>query len=220
VSSDSSPLHRRVRVDSTRHRQFTPAAVPIRLRQLFIFTAVIFAAGGCSWPSAQDLGWMAAADRQISSLGYRNWIVIAEASFPAYNRPGLRQVNATVEVPEALDYVLNAMERTENTRPNIYLARELRSVENDYAPGIDALRERINASLHGHETLQIDHEALQVLLQDANRSLEVLVIRTPTALPYSSVFIELLPGYWDAESEERLRERIRAERMRKISPAP
>jgi hypothetical protein len=56
------------------------------------------------------------------------------------------------------------------------------------------------------------------LLADANRSFDVLVIRTNTALPYSSVFIELQPGYWDAESEQQLRERI--ERERKKSPAP
>jgi D-ribose pyranose/furanose isomerase RbsD len=188
------------------------------VRHALIGVALLFGLGACAWPDPGEVGWKSAVDRQIVQLGHRNWIVIAEASFPAYSRHGVRQVNATVEVPEALDYVLNAMERTENTRPNIYLARELRSMENDYAPGIDELREKIRASLHGHETVQIDHHALLVLLEDANRSFDVLVIRTPTALPYSSVFIELLPGYWDADSESRLRERIQAERMRKISP--
>lgn len=177
--------------------------------------------GSCAWPDLDEVGWKGAVDKQVGQLGYRNWIVIAEASFPAYNRIGLRQVNADVEIPEALDYVLHVMERTENTRPNVYLARELRSVENDFAPGVDQLRENITASLHGHQSLQIDHQSLQILLEDANRSFDVLVIRTRTALPYSSVYLELLPGYWDADSEEKLRERIEAERMRKISqPIP
>jgi hypothetical protein len=44
----------------------------------------------------------------------------------------------------------------------------------------------------------------------------VLVIRTPTALPYSSVFLELQPGYWDVASETRLRARIQRERLQKI----
>jgi hypothetical protein len=57
---------------------------------------------------------------------------------------------------------------------------------------------------------------LLTLLQDANRSFDVLVIRTPTALPYSSVFLELQPGYWDVDSESRLRDRISWERMQKI----
>ena len=173
---------------------------------------------GCAWPEPDENPWMKAVDRQVNQLGYRNWIVVAEASFPAFSRPGVRQVNAEVEIPEALDYVLNVMERTENTRPNVYVARELRSVENDYAPGIDHLRRRIQDALHGHETIQIDHESLLLLLEDANRNFEVLVIRTQSALPYSSVYLELLPGYWDADSEARLRERIEKERRRKISP--
>jgi len=53
-------------------------------------------------------------------------------------------------------------------------------------------------------------------MTDANQSFDVLVIRTQTALPYSSVFLELRPGYWDADSELRLRERIQHERMQKL----
>ena len=39
---------------------------------------------------------------RASQLGYRNWIVIAEASFPAHSRPGVRQVNANEEIPVVL----------------------------------------------------------------------------------------------------------------------
>jgi D-ribose pyranose/furanose isomerase RbsD len=163
-----------------------------------------------------DNTWRAAVDNQASQLGYRNWIVIAEASFPAHSRSGVRQVAAPVEVPEAVDYVLQALERTENVRPHVYLTRELRSVENDFAPGIDALRKKLRESLHGHEATELEQQSLLTLLEDANRSFDVLVIRTQTALPYSSVFLELKPGYWDADSETRLRERIEHERMQRL----
>ncbi len=170
---------------------------------------------GCSHWGAQNT-WRAAVDSQAAQLGYRNWIVIAEASFPAHSRTGVRQVAAPVEIPEALDYVLQALERTENVRPQAYLTREMRSVENDFAPGIDAMRKRIQSSLHGHEATELDQQSLLTLLEDANRSFDVLVIRTQTALPYSSVFLELKPGYWDADSEARLRERIEHERMQRL----
>lgn len=171
---------------------------------------------GCVDMGMEQLPWQAAVNRQAGQLGYRNWIVIAEASFPAHSRPGVRQVNAAVEVPEALDYVLKALEQTENVRPQLYLTRELRSVENDFAPGIDDLRKRIQGSLHGHEATELDQQSLLTLLEDANRSFDVLVVRTQTALPYSSVFLELQPGYWDAESETRLRDRIERERVQKL----
>lgn len=178
----------------------------------FGMALVSFGCGG-----VQDShSWQAAVNRQSGQLGYRNWIVIAEASFPAHNRPGLRQITASVDVPEALDYVLNTLEQTQNVRPQIYLTREVRSVENDFAPGIDELRKRVKEALHGHEATELDQQSLLTLLEDANRSFDVLVIRTNTALPYSSVFIELQPGYWDVDSETRLRDRIERERMQKI----
>ena len=160
--------------------------------------------------------WQSAVDRQVGQLGYRNWVVIAEASFPAHSRAGVRQVTAAVDVPEAVDYVLKALERTETVRPQIHVCRELRSVENDFAPGMDELRKRLKGSLHGHEPMELDQQSLLTLIEDANRSFDVLVIRTQTALPYSSVFLELQPGYWDVESETRLRQRIERERLQKI----
>jgi hypothetical protein len=125
-------------------------------------------------------------------------------------------VNASAEIPEVLDYVLNTLEHTEHVRPQVYTTRELRSIENDFAPGIDELRRQMKHSLHGHEATELEQQSLLTLLQDANRSFDVLVIRTPTALPYSSVFLELQPGYWDVDSESRLRDRISWERMQKI----
>lgn len=175
-----------------------------------------FGCAGLTGLNTTETTWQSAVNRQAGQLGYRNWIIIAEASFPAYNRPGLRQVTAPVDVPDAVDYVLKVLEQTENVRPQVYLTRELRAVENDFAPGIDELRRRLKDSLHGHEATELDQQSLLTLMEDANRSFDVLIIRTPTALPYSSVFLELQPGYWDVDSETRLRERIQRERMQKM----
>jgi D-ribose pyranose/furanose isomerase RbsD len=186
----------------------------INVRWFLALGAALVSSGCANMPTSGS--WQGAVDHQIGQLGYRNWIVIAEASFPAHNRPGVRQVTASAEIPEALDYVLNALERTENVRPQVYVTRELRSVENDFAPGINQLREQLKTSLHGHEPTELDQQSLFTLIEDANRSFDVLVIRTQSALPYSSVFLQLQPGYWDADSESRLRDRIARERMQKL----
>jgi L-fucose mutarotase/ribose pyranase (RbsD/FucU family) len=187
------------------------------------FTRLILAAGmavaasGCALEQSAESDWRNAVARNVNQLGYRNWIVISEASFPAHSRIGVQQVNAPVEVPEALDYVLRTIEQTEHVKPRIYLPREMRSVENDYAPGIDDFRKRMNVALHANEVTEIDQEALITLMQDANKAFNVLVIRTTSALPYSSVFMELQPGYWDGDSESHLREKIQRERMNKLA---
>ena len=156
-----------------------------------------------------------------SQLGYRNWIVVAEASFPAHSRPGVRQINANDEIPAVVDEVLRTLEQTQHVTPTIYLSREMSAVENDYAPGIDEFRKRLKGALHARETTELEQQSLMTLMEDANKSFEVLVIRTNTALPYTSVFMELQPGYWNADSESRLRQHLERQRMEKLArPMP
>jgi hypothetical protein len=166
-------------------------------------------------------GWKTAVEVQTAQLGYRNWIIIAEASFPAHSRPGTRQINAYEPIPVVLDEVLKTLEKTEHVRPRIYSTRELRSVENDFAPGVDEYRKVLDAALHGHEVTEMEQDSLMTLVLDAQKSFDVLVIRTTSALPYSSVFLELQPGYWDGESEQRLRADMQRRRMENLaSPTP
>ncbi|MGB1129515.1 MAG: hypothetical protein ACPG4K_05660 [Haloferula sp.] len=171
---------------------------------LWLLTLLV---SGCGWGSRD--GWKGAIDHQISQLGYRNWIVLAESSFPAHSRPGTRQVNTYQSIPDVLDEVLRSLERTEHVRPRIYVPSEVYMVENDFAPGIQQFRGQLKAALHGHETIEMEQDSIVTLMHDAQKSFDVLVLRTDTALPYSSVFLELQPGYWDGESEARLRERMR-----------
>lgn len=188
----------------------------------FIFIAALLAIAnsGCA-PLSKRTDWKSSVNHQVSQLGYQNWIVITEASFPARNRPGFRHVKADAEIPEVVDFVLNALEATQHVQARIFFTREMRAVENDFAPGIEEMRNRITESLHGYEPTELDQHSLITLIDSANKDYEVLVIRTPTALPYTSVFMELQPGYWDAESEDRLRGKIEKEKREKLSqPTP
>ena len=162
-------------------------------------------------------GWRDALMSHTSQLGYRNWIVVAEASFPTHSRTGVRQITANDEIPAVVDEVLRTLEQTEHVTPNIYLAREMSAVENDYAPGIDEFRKRLKGALHARETTELEQQSLMTLMEDATKSFEVLVIRTNTALPYTSVFMELQPGYWNSDSESRLREQLERQRMEKLA---
>ena len=161
----------------------------------------------CSLPSTFD-PWPAELRAQLGTLGERNWIVVAEASFPAHSRRGVRQTTSSQEIPATLELVLSELERTEHVRPRMYMARELRYVENETAPGIDPLREQLKTALHGHPVTELENQSMMTLLEDASQTFQVLVIRTPTALPYSTVFIELRHGYWDADAEMQLRDKM------------
>jgi len=136
--------------------------------------------------------WRWELQNHIAHLGARNWIVVAESSFPAHSRKGVE--------------------------PRIFTTRELHYIDNDQAPGIDEFRTALESALHGHSTTQLDYKALLLLLEDAEKTFDVLVIRTPTTLPYTSVFIELRPGYWDADAETQLRRRIPAAKPNPLTP--
>lgn len=188
------------------------------LRAPLVFAA--FLSSGCGFHQGGS-SWRDALAVQTAQLGYRNWIVIAEASFPAHSRPGVRQINADEEIPAVVDEVLRTLEQTEHVTPRIYVAREMRAVENDYAPGIDEFRKQLQVAMHAHETTELEQQSLMTLMEDTTKTFEVLVIRTTTALPYTSVFMELQPGYWSGDSEARLREQLDRQRMEKLArPVP
>jgi len=165
---------------------------------------------GCTLPSSFD-PWPAELRSQLARIGERNWIVVTEASFPAHSRRGVRQTVSSQEIPATVEQVLGQLETTEHVRPRVFMARELRYVSNETAPGIDSLREQLKTAMHGHPVTEMENQSLLTLMEDARQTFEVLVIRTPTALPYSSVFIELRHGYWDPEAETQMRERMKTD---------
>jgi hypothetical protein len=79
--------------------------------------------------------------------------------------------------------------------PSFNTALELSFVSNDRGPGIDYLREQHNEALHGHHVRQMDNRSLTLLAHSDASKYAILVLKSKTALPYSSVFIELDSGY-------------------------
>jgi hypothetical protein len=148
-------------------------------------------------------------EREVDALGIQNWIIVAESSFPVVTHGGVRTLVVDGEIPQIVDFIVNHLEKSETVTPSFNTARELSFVSNDRAPGIDYLREKLNKSLHGHQVRQMDNRSLILLAHSDASKYAVLVLKSKTSLPYSSVFIELDSGYWDRESEDRLRQEMK-----------
>ncbi len=144
-------------------------------------------------------------------MGYGNWIVLADASFPYQDKNGFRTITIPADVPFALDHVLNTIEETQHVKPTFFLTRELRSVPNHKAPGITFHRADISNALHGYLPLELEEALLRDLITESAKTYTVLIIKTRTALPYTSVFIDLDSGYWDNTSEQALRKQVELE---------
>lgn len=152
-------------------------------------------------------------------MGVGNWVIISESSFPAHSGRGVRTVSVDAEIPEVVDFLVDYFDHSQNVTPVFNTARELPFVGNDRAPGIDEYRKLLKKSLHGHTVREMDHDSLALLAQRNSGKFAVLVIKTNTALPYSSVFIELDTGYWDRDSEDSLRDIMRQSREGVVTPA-
>jgi len=172
--------------------------------RLLLCTVCIIMPMGCAQKELPK-PWMGKIRQELGYLGARNWVVISEAAFPVQSRSGLRVIQLDADIPEVLEGVEDVIEEKHHLKPRVYVAAELENVPYDYAPGVRAHKKKLQEALHGRETVSLDNSMLMRMLADTGKSYRVLVIKTRTALPYSTIFIELGSGYWDAESESALR---------------
>lgn len=171
---------------------------------------------GCASGSGHSRPWKRTVRHELSFLGANNWVVVAEASFPIHSRRGLRVISIDAEIPDLVDGIEQVMEERHHVKPRIYVTSEIGHVKYDYAPGIKHYRKELKTALHGRETISLDNDMLLRMLKDTSKTYRVLVIKSRTALPYSSVFMELGSGYWDSESESVLRDDMeRSQKMKK-----
>jgi len=179
--------------------------------RLFLSICCLGVLAGCV-NSSLEKPWMGTVRHELGYLGARNWVVIAEAAFPIQSRRGLRVIQLDADIPDVLDGVEDIIAEKHHVKPRVYVAAELEDVPYDYAPGVNAYKKKFQEALHGRETVSLDHQMLMRMLADTSKSYRVLVIKTSTAMPYSTVFVELGSGYWDAESESALRSNMEKKR--------
>lgn len=157
---------------------------------------------------AQTRSWREELDATLPLHGHRNWIAVVDAAYPLQVSEGVRTVLADAQLPEVVRAVLAAVDASDHVRALVFVDRELSAVSEADAPGIDALRARLDAALAGRDAQARPHEEILAELDEAGRAFDVLVLKTPLALPYTSVFVRLECGYWSDEAEQRLRARL------------
>jgi|SRR5271157_533090 len=150
-------------------------------------------------------GWRQALQERVPLFGHRNWIVVADSAYPAQSRAGIETMVSSADHVEVLQEVLAAVFGSGHVRPVVYTDQELEFVKEDDAPGISAYRQHLAALLKDYTTDVRPHEQIISALDQAGRTFRVLIIKTKMTIPYTSVFLELDCGYWNADAERRLR---------------
>jgi len=156
--------------------------------------------------------WRAILARRVQEFGHRNWIVIADAAYPAQSRPGIETVLTKTDQLQVVKAVLDELGRAKHVRPVVYLDAELPHVGEQDAPGVGEYRRALKALLADRESRALPHERIIDRLDRAGEKFKVLILKTDLTLPYTSVFLELDCGYWSPEAEQQLRKTIAREK--------
>lgn len=163
---------------------------------------------GCTSTTPKQEAWKDQLHTNLSVLGVRNWVVIAESSYPSYSGPGVTTMVTEQSSPEVFLQVLDSLERGGYVQPRIMVSSELKNIDESYAPGIKRYRSQINKLLPGRLHFELPNRIINGQIEDAAKQFKMLVIKTSTTLPYSNIYIELDSGYWNSESETALRSKL------------
>ncbi len=152
----------------------------------------------------------------LNVLGARNWIVVADPAYPILAGEGVDVLTVDASSTSTLREVLTALAEDGSLTPRLWLCSELEVVPEKRAPGIRRFRNRLKKLISRHLHYEVTDRIVALQLAQAAQTYRILYIKTTTALPYSTVAIELDSGNWNSVAEAELRER-----MEKLnSPAP
>ena len=175
------------------------------LKRIIVFSVLawtLVCASGCDTNNT----WQNRFESALPEYGHRNWIVIADAAYPMQSAPGIETIATGVDHFEVLNHVLEAIDGASHVQPIVMLDAELDHVAPDDAPGVTDFRTRLKELLGDMQTEVMPHEEIIGRLDEDSRMFNVLLLKTNLTIPYTSVFIQLDCGYWDADKEKRLRD--------------
>ena len=162
--------------------------------------------------------WREILKERLQLYGHRNWLVIADSAYPAQCRPAIETVVADEEQTTVLEQALAILGECKHVKANVYTDTELRFVREEDAPGIGSYREKLGILLKGYDMGVLPHEEIISKLDRVGEKFKVLSIKTNMRIPYTSVFLELECGYWNAQAENQLRAAMRSG-DRRLQPA-
>ena len=152
--------------------------------------------------------WKKILYERLPLFGHRNWIVVADAAYPTQSSPGIETIVSGVSQQVAIKTVLAHLRASKHIRPVVHVDRELALVDEKDSPGIDSYRNWLKGALKGLSVTMTPHDEIISKLDHAARMFSILIVKSTMTIPYTSVFLELGCGYWDADAEARLRSRM------------
>jgi len=156
--------------------------------------------------NAQD--WKSDFDGRLPYLGHRNWVLIVDKAYPAQSAEGIHVIYTDDDILNVAPYVLEKIRKADHLRPVVYTDKELEYLTDKDVKQISKLKAAYKQMFLKDPVHALWHNDVFPKIDAAARQFSILILKTKTLVPYSSIFIELDCGYWNEQSEQALRDRI------------
>ena len=162
---------------------------------------------------AQDSSdsWKEELKSQVQLFGHRNWIMIVDAAYPSQSKPAIKTIWTGESQLKVIKEALEATDQAAHISSVVFLDKEIDFILEKDAKGIDEYRTQLMKLLEGKPITKKLHEELIADIDSAADTFHVLVLKTNSTIPYTSVFLRLECGYWNPEQETILREIMKNE---------
>jgi hypothetical protein len=154
------------------------------------------------------MNWKKQFQSILPLLGHRNWILVVDKAYPMQSAAGIETIYTGEKLIPVLKEVLRSIQDEHHTKPIVYTDKELLFMRDDLSKGVESFKSNLAQTLTKQKVEVIPHDDVFAKLDEASKLFNILVLKTECLIPYTSVFIELDCGYWSAEREKTLRERI------------
>jgi len=154
------------------------------------------------------MSWKSQLKETLPLLGHRNWILVVDKAYPMQSAPGIQTIYSNEHLLNVLKHVVKQIRNEGHVKPIVYTDKELLFMRDDLCPGVDNFKSNLTKILSKSDVQVLPHESVFAKLEEASKTFSVLVIKSDCLLPYTSVFMELDCGYWSAQKEKSLRDRL------------
>jgi hypothetical protein len=152
--------------------------------------------------------WQTTFEERLPVYGHRNWIIVADAAFPAYSQGGIETIVADQDLPAVLSYVGRAIASSRHVRANVLLDQELHFIQEDDYPGVADLRDEIARTFDQTRLSSIPHAQVLSDIHEVGKTFRILLIKTNSTIPYTSVYMRLDCGYMTDEFDHQIRSSV------------
>ena len=151
--------------------------------------------------------WDIKLDQMMPTLGHRNWIVITDMAYPWQSGSGITTLFADEPYPAVLEEVKQMIDKAPHVFAHVYRDKELSYLTDDDVKGISSLRSEMDR-ICGDEVQSVPHEQLIARLDEAGSLYNVIIIKTPLTIPYTTTFFQLDCAYWNGDQQQKLDQKM------------